>query len=136
MKLKALAGAAVATGLLTMAAGLPAAQAQAMHHGDNGNAWVWRNGERVWSPRANIIHSERYARMVATDPAFRRQRIRIECGPITDPVLYQRCIGSFRHEVQAWNDGHTQATYRTALNDLNGDDYASSTPATYPTAGQ
>jgi len=78
------------------------------------------------------------SRLLATDPAFRRERMRIECCPITDPVLHQRCIGSFRQEVQAWNDGGTQAMYRTASNELNSGYYGSSTAlVNYPTsAGQ
>jgi hypothetical protein len=68
-----------------------------------------------WSPEQNIKESERYHRLVATDPAFRHTRMRIECGPITDPVLHQQCIESFQREVQAWHDGQLQAFYGSTL---------------------
>ncbi len=72
-----------------------------------------------WSPVQNIKESERYDRLVATDPAFRRMRERIECGPITDPVLRQHCLESFEQEIQAWYDGELPTMYRTALNELS-----------------
>lgn len=123
MMLKTLATAVAAAGLLAMTAVVPAAQAQPGPN--NGNAWVYRNGEWVWSARRNIINSERYSRLVATDPAFRHARERIECGPITDPMLHQRCVQSFEQQVQAWRDGQAEAYYRDAL---NGVAYGSSTP--------
>jgi hypothetical protein len=123
MKLKTLATMAAAAGLLAVTAVVPAAQAQPGP--GNGNAWVHRNGEWVWSPRQNIIHSERYSRLVATNPGFRRARMRTECGPITDPVLHQNCIQTFGQNVQAWRDGRAQAFYRDAL---SGEASGSSTP--------
>jgi hypothetical protein len=48
-----------------------------------------------WSARQNVIQSQRYTRLVETDPAFRRARMRQECGPITDPQLHANCIASF-----------------------------------------
>jgi hypothetical protein len=123
MMLKTLATAAAVAGLMAMTAVVPAAQAQPGP--DNGRAWVYQNGEWVWSPRLNIIHSEHYSRLVATNPAFRHARERIECGPITDPGLNQQCIQSFEQGVQAWRDGHAQAYYRDALNGL---EYGSTTP--------
>ena len=68
----------------------------------------------AWSPQQNIRASEHYDRLVATDPAFRRMRMRIECSPITDLVLHQQCIQSFQQQVQAWHDGQLQAFYRLA----------------------
>jgi hypothetical protein len=53
-----------------------------------------------WSARQNVINSERYDRLVATDPAFRTERMRKECGPITDPQLHASCIASFNHNNQ------------------------------------
>jgi hypothetical protein len=123
MRLKTFAMMAAAAGLLAMTAGMPAAQAQPAP--GNGNSWVLQNGQWVWSPRLNIIHSEHYSRLVADSPRFRRARMRIECGPITDPVLHQQCIESFSQEVQAWRDGQAQAYYQNGLNDLA---YGSSTP--------
>jgi hypothetical protein len=48
-----------------------------------------------WSARQNVIQSQRYDRMVATNPAFRASRMKKECGPITDPQLHAQCIASF-----------------------------------------
>jgi hypothetical protein len=48
-----------------------------------------------WSPRENVIQSQRYDRLVETNPAFREARMRKECGPITDPQLHQQCLDSF-----------------------------------------
>ena len=121
--LKIFATMAAAAGLLAMTAGMPAAQAQPAP--GNGNAWVLQNGQWVWSPRLNIVHSEHYDRLVADGPGFRRARMRVECGPIMDPVLRQQCIESFSQEVQAWRDGQAQAYYRDGLSGLA---YGSSTP--------
>jgi hypothetical protein len=123
MLLKTLTTATAAAGLLAMAAVVPAAQAQPRP--DNGFAWVYQNGHWTWSPRLNIIDSQRYSRLLATSPSFRAQRVRIECGPITDPVLHQNCLNTFAHNVQAWRNGTAQAYYRDAL---SGVAYGSSTP--------
>jgi hypothetical protein len=48
-----------------------------------------------WSAHQNVINSQRYTRLVETDPAFRAERMRKECGPITDPQLHAQCIASF-----------------------------------------
>lgn len=48
-----------------------------------------------WDARQNVIDSKRYEHLLATNPAFRRERMRIECGPITDPQLHQSCLASF-----------------------------------------
>jgi hypothetical protein len=48
-----------------------------------------------WDARQNVIDSKAYERLLATNPAFRQQRKRIECGPITDPELHQSCRASF-----------------------------------------
>jgi len=48
-----------------------------------------------WDVRQNVIDSKAYERLLATNPAFRRERKRIECGPITDPELHQSCLASF-----------------------------------------
>jgi hypothetical protein len=51
-----------------------------------------------WSARQNVIDSQRYDRLVATNRAFREARMRQECGPITDPQLHQSCIASFNED--------------------------------------
>jgi hypothetical protein len=48
-----------------------------------------------WSPQRNVIESNQYERLLRTNPAFRQARVRKECGPITEPSLYQQCVASF-----------------------------------------
>ena len=48
-----------------------------------------------WSARRNVVESERYDQLTRTSPAFRAQRIRRECGSISEPDLYQQCVASF-----------------------------------------
>jgi hypothetical protein len=129
MLLKTMTSLAFAAACLTAAAAVSGTSAEA--------ATRATRTAYVQTPRQNIIQSERYSRLVATDPAFRRQRMRIECGPISDPTLHQQCIESFRQGVQAWRSGQTQAYYRAALSG-GGPYYGSSTaPVNYPTsAGQ
>jgi hypothetical protein len=127
MKLKTLATMAAAAGLLTMVTGLPAAHAQEQvitngpqSHNLNGNSWVHRNGEWVWSPQLNVRQSERYSHLVANNPRFREMRMSKECGPITDPTLHQRCLDSFQHELDAWNNiGQTQPNYGSSMPPAN-----------------
>jgi ABC-type transport system substrate-binding protein len=49
-----------------------------------------------WSARQNVADSDRYENLVRTNPAFRAARIRKECGSITEPDLYQQCVGTFQ----------------------------------------
>ncbi len=93
MMLKTLATVAAAAGLLAMTTGVPTVHAQPGP--DNGNAWVMKNGEWVWSPSLNVRNSEHYSRLVASNSSFRQARMRKECGPITDPQLHEQCISSF-----------------------------------------
>ena len=44
---------------------------------------------------ANVRESEQYTALLRSNPAFRRKREQIECGPITDPQLHQSCVASF-----------------------------------------
>jgi hypothetical protein len=53
---------------------------------------------------ANVQQSEAYTRLLRTNPAFRRQREKIECGPITDPQLRASCIASFEKYATAPNE--------------------------------
>jgi hypothetical protein len=48
-----------------------------------------------WSARRNVVDSSRYEQLVRTNPAFRAARIRKECGPITEPDLFQQCVATF-----------------------------------------
>ena len=52
-------------------------------------------GDLSWDPQRNVMESQRYDRLVETNPAFRATRIRKECGPIIDPQLRADCIASF-----------------------------------------
>jgi hypothetical protein len=52
-------------------------------------------GDVNWNPQRNVIESQKYDRLVETNPAFRMARMRKECGPITDPELREDCIKSF-----------------------------------------
>jgi len=42
-----------------------------------------------------VMESAQYERLLQTSGAFRRTRIRKECGPIGDPQLHAQCIASF-----------------------------------------
>jgi hypothetical protein len=48
-----------------------------------------------WSARQNVVDSDRYERLVHTNPAFRAARIQKECGEINEPHLFQQCVDSF-----------------------------------------
>jgi len=101
MMRKTLTGLAVVAGCLTMAASIPAVQAQMLPP-----AQVITNGPQGsppadWSARQNVIQSERYERLVDTNRAFRHARMIKECGPITDPQLHQQCVASFSQNEAA-----------------------------------
>jgi hypothetical protein len=44
---------------------------------------------------ANVRESEQYSALLRSNPAFRKKREAIECGPINDPQLRSSCIASF-----------------------------------------
>ena len=44
---------------------------------------------------ANVRESQQYTALLRSNPAFRKKREAIECGPINDPQLRQSCIASF-----------------------------------------
>ena len=48
-----------------------------------------------WSAHQNVVDSRRYEQFVQTNPAFRQARIKKEYGFITEPGLYQQCVGWF-----------------------------------------
>jgi hypothetical protein len=90
-------GAAVAIACLTAIGAVPAAHAQQPTEVITNGPQVQRGDMGGWSARQNVIASRRYARLVATDPAFRAYRERVECGPITIRSLREECIQSFPH---------------------------------------
>jgi hypothetical protein len=64
-----------------------------------------------WSPRENVLQSQRYDRLVETSRTFREARMRKECGPITDPQLHQQCLDSFgRYEPPGSATGYGAST--------------------------
>lgn len=110
MLLKSMTTLAFAAACLTAAGSIPAAHAQyapdtqVMTNGPQSSG-VERSG--TWSPRRNVIESEHYSRLVQTSPRFRAQRMRLECGPITDAQLHQQCIDSFSRN---WNESVGSST--------------------------
>jgi hypothetical protein len=44
---------------------------------------------------ANVRQSEQYEQVLRSNPGFRAQRMKQECGPINDPQLHQECVASF-----------------------------------------
>jgi hypothetical protein len=44
---------------------------------------------------ANVRQSEQYEQELRSNPSFRAQRMKQECGPISDPQLHQQCVDSF-----------------------------------------
>jgi hypothetical protein len=110
MLLKSMTSMALVGGWLTTIAAFPGPTAQAASRYQHSASAASSS-----SSQQNIRESERYDRLVATDPAFRRLRIRVECGPVTDPVLHQQCIESFHREVHAWRDGRLQAFYGSSM---------------------
>ncbi|MBV8131470.1 MAG: hypothetical protein JO282_03015 [Alphaproteobacteria bacterium] len=44
---------------------------------------------------ANVRESQAYEQALRSNPAFRKKREAIECGPINDPQLHASCIASF-----------------------------------------
>jgi hypothetical protein len=51
-----------------------------------------------WSAQQNVVESHSYDRLLQTSQAFRAQRMRKECGPVTDPQLHSQCIASFQRD--------------------------------------
>jgi hypothetical protein len=47
------------------------------------------------SAAQNVRESQIYDQLVCSNPGFREQRMRIECGPIADPQLRQNCLATF-----------------------------------------
>ncbi|HUC72414.1 MAG TPA: hypothetical protein VMS01_14595 [Stellaceae bacterium] len=112
MMLKSMTTLAFAAACLTAAGAIPAAHAQyapgeqTITNGPQSSG-VERSG--AWSPRRNVIESEHYSRLVQTNPRFRAQRMRKECGPITDAQLHAQCIDSFNQSDSEPSVGSSMA---------------------------
>jgi hypothetical protein len=97
----ALAGA----GALAVSTAIPAAQAQMMVPVPPGGLNVYHysgtpkadpgDDPANWSARQNIADSDRYERLLRTNPRFRAQRIQRECGDIPEPAAHQQCEATF-----------------------------------------
>jgi hypothetical protein len=115
MLLKSMTTLAFAAACLTAAASVPAAHAQ-YNPGEqmvtNGPQSSGAEQSGAWSARQNVRESERYSRLVQTNSRFRAQRMRIECGPITDPQLHQQCVDSF-------NQGAGEASVGSSMGPQN-----------------
>ena len=59
-------------------------------------------------PAANVKQSGQYERAVQSNSSFRAQRIKKECGPISDPQLHQQCVDSFGSEGTSKSTKHRQ----------------------------
>jgi ABC-type transport system substrate-binding protein len=101
---KKLASLLAASAVVALLAGaVPSAYAQMVPMPPPSRVDVYTNGPQVdpgdnpanWSARQNVVDSQRYERLVHTNPAFRQARIRKECGSINEPDLYQQCVASF-----------------------------------------
>lgn len=116
MMLKTLASAAAVAGLLAMAGGVPAAQAQYAANNQemtNGPQSSGLEQSEGWSAHQNVKQSERYHWLLEHNRAFREAAMRDECGPIADPVLHQRCLHSFSYFSPFGENTPTYATLGT-----------------------
>ena len=65
-----------------------------------------------WSARQNVIESQHYDRLLQSSPGFRAQRMRKECGPISDPQLHEQCVASFQQDEPYTGSSTGPRTYR------------------------
>ena len=94
---------AIAAACLITVSSMAGAQAQTAREQMAARSEVVTNGPQTdlgdvspyWSPRQNVIQSQRYERLLQTSPGFRQARMQKECGPITDPQLRTDCLASF-----------------------------------------
>jgi hypothetical protein len=101
---KRMASLLVAGAFVAMAAAMPAAHAQMMAPAQPmpDRVDVYSNAPHAepgdnpanWSARQNVVESDRYERLIHTNPAFRAARIRKECGSINEPDLYRQCVAT------------------------------------------
>ena len=95
---KSVASLAFAAGCLLAFAAMPTAHAQ------SGAVQVVTNGPQAsrgdfgdWSAQRNVMESQLYDQLLATNWTFRQARMHRECGPIRDPQLHGLCLASFDH---------------------------------------
>jgi hypothetical protein len=109
---KSMTSLAFAAACVTAAATIPAAHAQyaageqVITNGPQSSG-VEQSG--AWSPHRNVIESDHYSRLVQTNSHFRAQRMRQECGPITDAQLHAQCVDSFNGGGEESSTGSSTA---------------------------
>jgi hypothetical protein len=86
---------AFSTGILTAIAAMPNAGARADELVTNGPQFTAGDRSGPWSAQRNVRDSQRYEAVVQTNPSFRANRMRKECGPIADPEMRHDCLASF-----------------------------------------
>jgi hypothetical protein len=135
MLLRGMTTLSFAAACLTAAAALPAAHAQTYGTPNqvvtNGpqSSGVEQSG--AWSAQQNVRESEHYHHLLQTNARFRAQRERIECGPISDPVLHQRCRQSFAEYSPYGSSTPTYAGYTGTYGSSVGPNYGSAAGGTY-----
>jgi hypothetical protein len=82
-------------GTLAAIAAMPAAGAWADELVTNGPQFDAGDRSGSWSAQRNVQDSQRYEAMVQTNPSFRANRVRKECGPIADQQMHAECLASF-----------------------------------------
>lgn len=63
--------------------------------------------------RRNVMQSQHYDRLLATNGAFRKSRMRKECGPISDPQLRADCLASFSQDEPFVGSSSPRRHYRS-----------------------
>jgi hypothetical protein len=104
---------AFAAACLITVSGLPAAHAQPAQMVTNGPQVDQGDVSPSWSARQNVRESERYDRLLETNRGFREARMRLECGPITDPQLHSDCLASFRQDEPYVGSSTPPRTYQS-----------------------
>jgi hypothetical protein len=92
---KLLTSLALSAGILTVIAAMPNAGARADELVTNGPQFTAGDRSGSWSAQRNVRDSQRYEALVQTNPGFRANRMRKECGPIADPEMRYDCRASF-----------------------------------------
>jgi hypothetical protein len=132
MLLKGMTTLTFAAACLTAVAAVPAAHAQSYATPNqvvtNGPQSSGVDRSASWSAQQNVKESEHYHWLLEHNARFRAQRERIECGPITDPTLHQRCLQSFAEYSPYGTSTPTYANLGT------GGNYGSTGGANYGTA--
>jgi hypothetical protein len=82
-------------GILGAIAATPTAGARADELVTNGPQLNAGDRSGAWSAQRNVRDSQRYEALVQTNPSFRANRMRKECGPIADQQMRAECLASF-----------------------------------------